>query len=221
MAIKVNIEKGKTISISVMTGKLSGMHAISTYIPMNDRCMLRSTVKGSVCERCYAKAMLARRSNMRPSLEQNTVILTEKVYHVENFPILNDRYFRIEAFADLINWVQCANYFNLCKRNPECQFAMWTKNLFIVAECIRNGYEKPENLIIVFSSPMINGEVKAEKGLKAVFPFVDKVFTVFDKEFIKANGVEITCGGRKCLECLRCYTPNVGDGIEYVREQLK
>ena len=71
---------------------------------------------------------------------------------------------------------------------------------------------KPDNLIIIRSSMFIN------KAVKPGYWFVDKTFTVYDKEYIKANQVDINCGARDCINCLKCYTHN--DKRE-IREKLK
>ena len=74
------------------------------------------------------------------------------------------------------------------------------------------GYEKPKNLIIIQSSFFLN-IVDPIKDM-----WVDKVFTVFTKEFAIVHDIKINCGARHCLSCQTCYTNN--DTI-YINELLK
>jgi hypothetical protein len=104
--------------------------------------------------------------------------------------------------------VQCANYFNICRKNPQTKFALFTKNPHIIKECIDSGNKKPKNLQIIQSSLFIG------KPQKKAYDFVDKVFTVY----ADCEGVEINCGARNCFECHKCYTKNK---IEYINEKLK
>ena len=148
---------------------------------------------------------------------QNTEVLTKTIIPVLEWPILNYAYFRFEAFGDLNNETQVINYFNLCKRNPHTSFALWTKNPVFIKRAIASGYKKPKNIIIIYSSPMINANINSDNLLKT-FPFIDKVFTVYDKTAIRENRIDVNCGARNCLECRKCYTKNK---VFNIREQLK
>ena len=196
------------------TGKMEGMVSISTSVRENKNCQQRAKVAGSICEKCFADKMIDRYPALERCLKGNTEILTTKEIPVNEWPLLNVAFFRFESFGDLNNKTQVVNYFNLCKRNKHVTFALWTKNPFFIYEAIKAGNEKPGNLIVIVSSPMIN-EV-CDAYLKA-FPFIDKIFTVYDKQTAKT--VNINCGARHCLSCLRCYTKT--DSVEYVNEILK
>lgn len=196
------------------TGKMDGMVSISTSVKENKNCQSRAKVENSICSKCFAAAMINRYPALEKCLSENTRILTSEIIPVEKWPLLNVAFFRFESFGDLNNETQVHNYFNLCKRNPHVRFALWTKNPFFIYAAIKAGNAKPENLIIIASSPMINDVCDAY--LKA-YPFIDKIFTVYDKETAKT--VNINCGARHCLSCLRCYTKT--DSVEYVNEILK
>jgi len=99
------------------------------------------------------------------------------------------------------------NYFNICTVNPSVTFALWTKNPGIIAKAIKNGAVKPENIVIILSSPMLNESFNFT-FVSRVFPFVDKVFTVYDKKTIAEQGININCGSRDCATCRRCYSRN-------------
>ena len=47
-------------------------------------------------------------------------------------------------------------------------------------------------------------------------------FSVYDKETIQRENIDINCGARSCLLCQRCYKANPnGERIEHIREMLK
>ena len=142
----------------------------------------------------------------------NTDILTTTIIPVKEWPLINALMFRLESFGDLNNEIQVINYFNFCNRNKNVKFALWTKNPEFIDKAIKAGHKKPKNLVIVQSSSFVN--VKEEKK----FDFVDKVFTVYDKNYIRQNNVKINCGARNCFECGRCYSKKTTDDI---KEQLK
>ena len=194
------------------SGKMSGMVSISTSVTTNERCQKNAAIKGSICEQCFAAKQMKVFPRMEKPMVENQRILTESVLPADMLPILNNLYFRFEAFGDLNNATQAINYFNLCYKNPRVKFALWTKNPDYIAEAIAAGYEKPANLNIVLSSLFINQE------RKNIFPFVDKVFTVYDPNFIEENNVSINCGARSCLDCGLCYEKN---GVEVINEKLK
>lgn len=192
------------------TGKMAGMYSISTACTLNKYCIERAKNKESICADCFAQSMF-KNGFYKWTLkrcEHNTHILTTTILDVVDLPLINAFAFRFEAFGDIQNTTQVINYFNICNYNRRVTFAIWTKNPFIIANAIRDGHKKPENLIIIYSSPIKNKAVSLER-IQAVFPFVDKVFTVWtDEETATANGVRINCGAKACMKCLKCYTKN-------------
>ena len=160
--------------------------------------------------------MMKRYKSLNECTTRNAEILTASVLPFEVLPLIPSRYFRFESFGDLINVNQVITYFNIARKNPDTLCALWTKNPQIIAKAMRDyGVTKPDNLQIVLSSPFINKAVKVVK-----WEFVDKVFTVYDKE--TAGKVEINCGARSCLACGRCYRPNPnGEKIQHIREILR
>ena len=150
---------------------------------------------------------------MQECLRQNTEILTSRILSYDEVPLINAAMFRFEAFGDIQNGTQVINYFNICDKNPMVNFALWTKNPFIVSIVLKLGYKKPENLQIILSSHYLN--VAADKRK---YPFVDKIFTVYDKNYIEDHGIDINCGSQNCLSCGKCYTKN--DTV-YINEKLK
>ena len=174
--------------------------------------MQRSKMNGTVCQKCYAQNMMKMYKQLNPCMTNNGDILSSRILSEDELPMLNVAYFRFEAFGDLINETHVINYFNICKLNPDTHFGLWTKNPGLIQAAIDKGNSKPDNLQIVLSSPYINVKVKNK------WIFVDKIFTVYDKQFIADNNVDINCHGKKCLKCKLCYQNN---GVIDIREQLK
>ena len=150
--------------------------------------------------------------SMEKPMVENQRILTSEILPAEKLPRINNIYFRFESFGDLNNATQVKNYFNICYKNPRVKFALWTKNPDYIAKAIKMGYEKPANLNIVLSSLFINVQRKTR------YEFVDKVFTVYDKNYIAENNTDINCGARNCFKCGLCYEKN---GVKIINEKLK
>lgn len=197
------------------TGKMNGLHSLSTSVNANPYCINRQKKGNSICAHCFAASMMKQYKALNEATTRNAEILTASILSFDVLPLIPVRYFRFESFGDLINTNQVINYFNIAKKNPDTLCALWTKNPHIVAKAIEMGHSKPTNLQIVLSSPLVNKPIKATK-----YAFIDKIFTVYDKQAAKA--VNINCGARSCLACGRCYRPNPnGEQIQYINEILK
>lgn len=197
-------------------GKMKGINSIGTSCASNPYCIKRRENGDSVCSHCYATTYMKMRKSLQKHLEENADILTTRLLIGKEIPVTNANVFRFESFGDLYNTTHLANYVLICERNPYTKFALWTKNTWIL-DALFNGNEikKPENLSIVVSSPMLNKQMELDREK---FWFVDHVFTVYTKEFIAENNIEINCGSRDCLGCQLCYHT---DTDFYVREKLK
>lgn len=191
------------------TGKMKNIWSLSTSTKTNPNCERNAQIKGSVCEKCYARKQMKMYKQMSPCYERNAEILTSRLLDDNELPTVPVIYFRFEAFGDLINWVQCANYFRIARKNPQTKFCLFTKNPRIVAEAVEAGEKKPRNLVIVQSSLFLNQQAKPANK------YIDKVFTVYDN----CDGVEISCGARNCFECHKCYKKT--RDVEYINEKLK
>jgi hypothetical protein len=197
------------------TGKMNGLHCLSTSVTVNPHCIKRQANGNSICAHCFAASMMKQYKALNETTTRNAEILTASILSFDVLPLIPVRYFRFESFGDLINTNQVINYFNIARKNPDTLCALWTKNPHIIAKAVEMGHEKPANLQIVLSSPLVNKPIKATK-----YAFIDKIFTVYDKQAAKA--VNINCGARSCLACGRCYRPNPnGERIQYINEILK
>lgn len=194
------------------TGKMYGMVSVSTSTLDNPICQARAQNGDSICSHCYAQRMTKAYKGLHEKLHINTELLTKEIHDADDFPIINAAYIRLEAFGDLMNDIQVKNYFNLCRRNPHATFALWTKNPNFIKAAISDGYKKPNNLIVILSSPIINSPLAG--SIVAEYPFIDHVFTVYTKD----NDAHINCGGNHCLSCRRCYSRKTSF---YVNERLK
>ena len=197
-----------------MTGKMSGIQSISTSVLDNPICQARRKIKGSICEKCFACATLNRYSDLQTHLHDNFLLMNNSVIDWDDLPrFRNANIVRFESFGDSASVNHVINTFNICRKNPNVQFTIWTKNPNFIVQALKQGYTKPENLIIVLSSAKLN-EVET-----MVYKFVDIVFTVFTAEYAIEHDITINCGSRDCLGCMKCYTKH--DGIVYVNEMLK
>ena len=194
------------------SGKMSGMQSLSTSCLRNPYCQARRYNPELICSHCYAHRFAHMYSSLSKRLEGNTEILTSRILKEYEIPTINSLYFRFEAFGDLINKKQVINYFNICLHNKKVKFGLWTKNPQIIEQVLRSGWKKPNNLQIILSSPKINEPVECK------YDFVDKIFTVYDKKYIKKHNIEINCGGEQCLTCGKCYCKSKGKNIN---EMLK
>lgn len=193
--------------VSVMTGKLEGFHSISTSVLQNPHCRKRAQNTHLICHYCYSEATLARYGALAEHLKDNTDILTEHVLEGNEIPFIMDAVFRFEAFGDLCNVIQVINYFIICEANKRCTFTLWTKNPWYIKQAIGQGYKKPENLIIIYSSPCLNKEADF---IVNRYDFIDGIFTVYTLEYALENNIEINCGNAKCKHCMKCYTKHNG-----------
>lgn len=197
------------------TGKMEGMASLSTACIVNPICIARSKVEGSICQKCFAERMFRQYGeSFENCFVKNYEVMTGVEIPIELMPLLNYLIFRIESFGDVANETQAKNYWNLAKQNEYVTFGWWTKNYDIVA-AIFDKYGKPSNVKLIVSSPNLNEQLRLED-----YPYADKIFTVYTKEYLKEHPeIVINCGGNKCLACQRCYRDGADD--DYINEIKK
>ena len=196
-------------------GKMTGIPSLSTSRSDNKFCQENQKRKGTVCQHCYVDRQERMYRNLSAMLSNNSEILKREVYPLDYWPLINAAFFRFESFGDVDCLAQQINYFNLCKRNPQTTFAQWTKHSAFAYLAVMRGEEKPDNLIIIDSSLFLN---KAS-NIAYVNDCVDKIFTVYEEEYVKEHDISINCGGKRCLECQLCYHKD--NGVKYINEILK
>lgn len=197
--------------------KMADICSLNTAVSTNKYCQNRAKNENTICSKCFAVSLEKVYKNMNAAYIKNTEILTAGILPDSVIPTIETKsgLFRFEAFGDLNNWVQAANYIKIATFNPQIKFALWTKNPLLLRAAINNGYSIPANLQIIYSSPLLNTVVNPCKN----FPFIDKVFTVYTKEYAQQNGVIINCGARSCATCRKCYEKQ--NGLCFVSEALK
>lgn len=196
-----------------MSGKMEGIPSISTSVLLNPICKARSSVSGSICQKCFAQSTVARYDALRQHLGDNYRVLNSRALEPSELPYIYSDICRLESFGDLASVTQAINYIRIAKKSPWCTFAIWTKNPAYLDKAIREE-GKPGNLVCVLSSSYIN---RVDDGSR--WPWADHIFSVYSPDYIAENAVEINCGGRKCRECMRCYT--IGNTEYHISERLK
>ena len=204
----------KEIFISNPTGKMTGIPTITTSMMCNPICAERSKDPESVCSHCYASRGLKIYKAAREHYKDNTEILFSHELLPHEMPILNAKIVRFESHGDLVNTTHAKNYIRIAYANPWATIAIWTKNAAIMNIAIKE-LGKPDNLICVLSSDRLNIPTEEYKR----FPWVNKVFTVYDKSYIDKHSVNINCGAKSCMSCRKCYTKD--DPDFFINEKLK
>lgn len=202
-------KNGACISISTHSGKMELIPSIGTTSRCNGNCRDNRNKEGSICQGCYAETLTGIRKKLRYAMCINYILLTGILFESFELPVINAIFARLEAFGDLDKKelggvTQGRNYIRIIRLNFRTRWAWWTKNPKIMEEALDAEGGKPENLTCVLSSMFINVAYDYDSIVKR-FYFIDIVFTVYDKEFIKANGIQINCGARNCFKCGRCY----------------
>ncbi|MBO5223993.1 MAG: hypothetical protein J6C23_05730 [Clostridia bacterium] len=208
----------KLLSISQgLTGKMSGMPAITSSMLCNEHCQKLSAITGSVCEKCYTKKYLLSRPNTEHCYRENSNLLSSSIIPKNQIPFINAAFCRLETFGDIINVTHLQNYINIIKKNPHCVFSLFTKNYATVFNYFQT-HKQPSNLSIVISSLMLNNPFNIAENLSLPLKNL-KIFTVYTKQYAEKNGVVINCGKSRCIDCKRCYTKNKNP--IYISELLK
>jgi hypothetical protein len=146
------------IHISKMTGKLDGLHAISTNTVTNPFCQKMNTSGDTICRQCYSHGMLkSYRKSMQASLQRNSDAIC-RVLDQSELPTILDAFFRINAHGELINATHLENICRIAEHNPHCNVAVWTKRKDIVSRMFTKR-AKPGNLILIWSNPKVDAVV--------------------------------------------------------------
>jgi len=190
------------IHVSKMTGKLNGLHAISTNTITNEFCQKMNASKkdNQICTLCYSHKMLkSYRKNMQPALQRNSDVLSKSILDVDDIPFYIDAFLRINAHGELINNTHFINIINIALRNPHCNVALWSKRKDIINAVVKLGYKIPNNLILVYSNLTIN---------KVTYEPPKNFHKVFNNVEHDHKTDEQNCTGQQCINCMKCYNHN-------------
>lgn len=200
-----------------MSGKMEGIPSISTSCRCNPFCQARQKSGKNVCSKCFSEEGLRYKPSLRNNLEHNFRVFNDIELPDEQIPIYKKwvEIARDESYGDVASYGHAYKYCQVANANPHVTFAMWTKNPWIWDDVFTK-IGKPKNLICVLSSTELNKVTASYKR----YSWVDKVFTVFTKEYLKLNpDIKINCGAKKCDSCRMCYT--IGDDTFFVNELVK
>ena len=216
------MKKEDLLCISNGMGKMEKIRSISTNTLTNDFCKKMNASKNKliICGHCYSVDSLeaGRFPNQVKALQRNSDILGNKellekeIY--QNY-MFNDVIFRLQSHGDLINELHLKNLMAIVKANKWTTFALWTKRKNVIKEYF-DKHEKPENLILVYSNPLINKVIDARSKYKPVY--FDKVFNNVDKDYMKEKQ---NCTGQKCFDCRRCYSKSIKSNDNTIIEAVK
>ena len=198
---KLHITKG--------SGKMNGIFSINTPTSTNEFCKMMSKTD-TVCKSCYAMRFEAFRSNVVPALERNVKLLLSKSFVPEKFN--SYKVMRLHSFGELHNYVHFTNFVKIALVNKDTTFTLWTKRKNIVQNYIKKGGVVPSNLLLIYSNPVLDNQLKrVPKGF-------NKVFNVFSKKEAERQNIKVNCGKKACLDCMLCYTVNK---VEVINELKK
>jgi len=187
--------------------KMEGMQSLSTTMLSNPYCQKMRLNKKTVCSKCYA---VRYNTKITDSFYLwNTDLLETGDFVV---PSITANVFRFNAIGELSSTNQFNSMLKIVTAHKKVTFSLWTKRVDIINEVFKD-VKKPKNLILIYSSPIMNTRANILK-----LEHFDKVFTVFNKEYINNNNIEINCGDKKCKDCMICYSKNK---IKYVNELAK
>ena len=179
--------------------KMEGMVSINADTYNNPFCKNMCLIKGSVCERCYAMKLSAYYGPKSTApFERNSRLLNDELEEWQ-IPRLNAAYCRFHSFGELESDLHYYNLVRIAKANPDTHFALWTKRPDLVTRQLT-----PSNLVLVYSTLMVNGVGAIPKG--------------FHKSFVvRDDGRDLNCE-ESCFACLKCYRR---DGEAFIKERLR
>ena len=183
-----------TIHITQGSGKLAGIQSINTPTTTNPFCQSMQKTD-SVCKSCYAQRYEKIRPNIVTAFERNLFLSERELLPLE-IPTISDDIARFASYGELINMMHFINLLRIALANPRTVFTLWTKRYRIVQRVLKH-MDKPDNLILIYSSPIV-GKVSA---LPKHF---NKVFTTFARG---TDTTDINCHGA-CNTCRLCYSHN-------------
>jgi len=183
-----------SIHITQGSGKLAGIQSINTPTTTNPFCQSMQKTD-SVCKSCYAQRYEKLRPNIVEAFRRN-LFLSERELLPQEIPAINEQIARFASYGELINMMHFINMIRIALANRQTIFTLWTKRPKIV-QIVLKLLGKPDNLILIYSSPVVGVPSKLPKGF-------DKVFTAFAKG---SDTTDINCHGA-CNSCRLCYSHN-------------
>lgn len=211
--------------------KMRGLQSLSTYKKTSNICNFLS-LHGGICAKCYAeKSIKLYKSTLQPTLIYNTLLLKYIDLSPVQIPYINSKYFRFESFSDLQSSKHFYNLIQVCKKNKNTVFTLWSKAGYQLVNFMQDQKIKklPSNLNIVISEFYINKKTDLEylknlqtclypaQAITGNYSNALKCFVVFDDEKKRSDSKMYLCKN-KCIDCLKCYKKT--KNILYIAEKI-
>lgn len=186
------------LKLSTMSGKLKGIPAINTNTLSNNFCLSMSKNPRLICSKCYSIKMLKTfRRNCVKTFQYNSNLLSKSI--ITDIPKFNIAFIRINAHGELINYTHLLNLINILHYNKQTSFTLWTKRVSLINRYFNN-HSKPNNLILVYSNPIIDNIANISLSRYKHF---NKTFNCLTN----SKTYQINCN-ILCMDCLLCYSKN-------------
>lgn len=205
------------------SGKIEGIFSLDSSATASEFCKaMRKAAENNpahICGMCYdyAQEHSFKGRNVRNRHTLNFLIMASVEFTREELATLPGGLLnRINSSGDTENIIYARNMINYAFSHQYGRVGYWTKNILpVIRACDELG--KPDNLVLIQSSPIIGEVVPLAK-------YFDYVFVVFatkeDIEDALKNGA-CECNGRKCKACgYSCYNalwPKNSVIAEYLR----
>jgi len=176
------------------SGKLIDIPSLNTNTITNKYCIAMHKNKDKICADCYSwSALSSYRKTCQNAWERNSQALQKKTAHIH---LVNAdlNVARFSSHGELINLNHMNHLIDICNKQPDVIFSLWTKRNNIVNKALTL-QDKPKNLILIYSNAIVDSTIKVPEHF-------DKVFNVISKDDKKIN-----CTG-KCKDCMLCYSMN-------------
>jgi hypothetical protein len=152
-------------------------------------------VKGSVCAGCYAMKGRYRFKNVKDALDRRLTALTDPRWVDAMVTLITgEKYFRWHDSGDIQSIEHLENIFRVCRRTPETQHWMPTREAQFIKRLKVN--QVPRNLIIRFSSHMI------DQGPVNFWPWTSTVVTA-------GKTCPAAEQNNECKDCRQCWDRSV------------
>lgn len=204
------------------SGKIEGVYSLDSSATNCTFCrVMREKAKENpniICGYCYDFEQEKYRKEVLNRHTLNLVIMSKVEFTVDELRHLNGiGLIRVNSSGDAENVIYAKNMLRYAMAHSFARVAIWSKNVLAYIKAI-DEIGKPENVIMIQSSPFINKPVARAK-------YFDYVFTVYsDAEQIEKalNAGACECNGKKCSVCgYKCYfgTWSIGANIaEFLRK---
>lgn len=169
------------------SGKMTGMKSISCSFQENDYCQNRQNCQG-ICPECYVESIEKKYDALHECLVHNTNLLTTGIIATIKLSTnFRKEICRFNSFSELYNVENFINYLIICKNKPKTIFTLWTKRSNIINYVFDvMKIERPKNLRLIYSSPLLNKPANLDsKGLR----HFQQVFTVYTSQYAIDNNI--------------------------------